>query len=387
MAVSKLAALGEGKLPYSVECSVCSYIFKDPRSLPCGHTFCLACLESCCQDKKPGDTVQCQLCKENFVLLESGAKGFPKNTFIEELKIKQKLLYSKESSCDACSSGESCSMETEQLAVAFCTVCQQNLCISCDSTHRCQKAQEVAELGHRRDQTAYCEEHVGEKVELYCEDCKVLLCTMCFLTSHSSHSCHDSKDTVAEFRHRMTRDVASMVDAVDKCCQMLKDLSMNKLAFTRKIEEIAGQVCDTAEKLKQTIELNKQTLLAELKAIRQERLSQCTRLSFDLEQQLTSLNVLKHYTEQLSQQGSARDVATEVDVLHDRTDELLCLDEVVDEFEEFGSLSVTFSSSSRPIGTGCDVANIVGQVDVISLSGGTDSFINGICVTVPAAVF
>jgi len=33
------------RLNYSAACAVCGLIFEKPRSLPCGHTFCLSCIE------------------------------------------------------------------------------------------------------------------------------------------------------------------------------------------------------------------------------------------------------------------------------------------------------------------------------------------------------
>uniref|UniRef100_A0A670ZXP8 LON peptidase N-terminal domain and ring finger 3 n=2 Tax=Pseudonaja textilis TaxID=8673 RepID=A0A670ZXP8_PSETE len=68
--------------PSDMECALCMRLFYEPVTTPCGHTFCLRCLERCL-DHNP----QCPLCKEN--LLECLAmKKLCKTVVIEELIAK-----------------------------------------------------------------------------------------------------------------------------------------------------------------------------------------------------------------------------------------------------------------------------------------------------------
>ncbi|XP_073698094.1 LON peptidase N-terminal domain and RING finger protein 2 [Garra rufa] len=61
------------------ECSLCMRLFYEPVTTPCGHTFCLKCLERCL-DHNPN----CPLCKEN--LSENLAtRAYSKTLLIEEL--------------------------------------------------------------------------------------------------------------------------------------------------------------------------------------------------------------------------------------------------------------------------------------------------------------
>ncbi|XP_026543588.1 LON peptidase N-terminal domain and RING finger protein 3 isoform X1 [Notechis scutatus] len=68
--------------PSDMECALCMRLFYEPVTTPCGHTFCLRCLERCL-DHNP----QCPLCKDN--LLECLAmKKLCKTVVIEELIAK-----------------------------------------------------------------------------------------------------------------------------------------------------------------------------------------------------------------------------------------------------------------------------------------------------------
>ena len=73
------------QLDQELQCSICHDMFKDPRMLPCQHTFCLECLEKFSKQGN-GITIDCSLCKRIHDLPgENGAKGFPENMLMKSL--------------------------------------------------------------------------------------------------------------------------------------------------------------------------------------------------------------------------------------------------------------------------------------------------------------
>ncbi|XP_061142994.1 LON peptidase N-terminal domain and RING finger protein 2 [Syngnathus typhle] len=62
-----------------MECSLCMRLFYEPVATPCGHTFCLKCLERCL-DHNPN----CPLCKENLSEFLS-TRGYNKTLLMEEV--------------------------------------------------------------------------------------------------------------------------------------------------------------------------------------------------------------------------------------------------------------------------------------------------------------
>ncbi|KAM6970592.1 LON peptidase N-terminal domain and RING finger protein 2 [Aplochiton taeniatus] len=62
-----------------MECSLCMRLFYEPVATPCGHTFCLKCLERC-MDHNPN----CPLCKENLSKYLA-VRGFRKTLLMEEV--------------------------------------------------------------------------------------------------------------------------------------------------------------------------------------------------------------------------------------------------------------------------------------------------------------
>lgn len=62
-----------------LECSLCMRLFYEPVTTPCGHTFCLKCLERCLDHN-----AKCPLCKD--VLLQClPSRKYSKNVILEEL--------------------------------------------------------------------------------------------------------------------------------------------------------------------------------------------------------------------------------------------------------------------------------------------------------------
>lgn len=72
------------------ECAICAecYIRRNPRILPCAHTFCSYCLERYALSKKVklGDKISCPTCKNEVEWPRTGSVGFPKNNYFVERK-------------------------------------------------------------------------------------------------------------------------------------------------------------------------------------------------------------------------------------------------------------------------------------------------------------
>jgi len=117
-------------------CPVSTEVFIDPRVLPCGHTLCFQCIEKCCEDKPLLNEVQCPLCRTQFTIPSSGVDGLPKNFALANIvQMKELTIESPMKSVPA----------------------------------------------------SHCDQHNDEPLKIYCCDCKVVMCTMCFIKSHNGH--------------------------------------------------------------------------------------------------------------------------------------------------------------------------------------------------------
>ncbi|XP_029021875.1 LON peptidase N-terminal domain and RING finger protein 3-like [Betta splendens] len=93
------SALGDILDPADLECSLCMRLFYEPVTTPCGHTFCLQCLERCL-DHNP----KCPLCKEELseylvqrqysktVLMENLISKYLPSELMERQKVHQEEM-------------------------------------------------------------------------------------------------------------------------------------------------------------------------------------------------------------------------------------------------------------------------------------------------------
>ena len=91
-----------------MECPICTEVYTDPRVLPCGHMYCLKCVEAWSKDKQPGDKLACPLCRKEFTLSSNGVEDLPKNFFVATF-LEVKGLSSKTIGCKACNGDEAVS--------------------------------------------------------------------------------------------------------------------------------------------------------------------------------------------------------------------------------------------------------------------------------------
>ena len=123
------------------------------------------------------------------------------------------------------------------------------------------------------------------------------------------------------------------------------------------ITKVEQEVMDRAEELKRLVEAHKQILLTELSETRRDVVKQVKLAQEAVAQQMSMLESLMKYTEEIIVKGSACDVTREVGRLHRRTTDLL-------KHDVLGTVSVdikniTFTPSESSID--CN-GNVVGSI-------------------------
>ena len=75
-----------GALEKLTECPLCLETFREPRTLPCQHSFCEHCLEQHVRvNMLPGGFILCPNCRRKLRVPEKGVAGFPHNFLITNL--------------------------------------------------------------------------------------------------------------------------------------------------------------------------------------------------------------------------------------------------------------------------------------------------------------
>lgn len=132
---AELERSGPSANPRAV-CDVCKRLYRDPKILPCLHTFCSECIGQLepfsvggpPREERPAVTVLCPACDSEVDIPPSGPGGLSTDhlaldeVFLETLETDGPL------GCDLCGEGG---------AESRCEVCCVNLCGFCCQAHRC----------------------------------------------------------------------------------------------------------------------------------------------------------------------------------------------------------------------------------------------------------
>jgi len=108
-------------------CPTCLEDCKNPKSLPCLHTFCLHCLQEHWKNQCTGDKVPCPVCRKELTIPDEGLDALPHNFFV------QNLIDAREASseqlgpvlCEACLNESEENEENISPATMYCVDCNQ----------------------------------------------------------------------------------------------------------------------------------------------------------------------------------------------------------------------------------------------------------------------
>lgn len=363
------------------ECPICTEQFDDPRSLPCIHAFCFKCVESYSRSRSPGDQVPCPLCRKPFAIPEGGICELPKNFFIGKLmQIRSSDVEAACASevCDACRADDSTD-PVDRIATTFCVECHEKLCDDCAKGHKKYKISRShkqvpledwsrlkrEELTHQFAPST-CGKHKDQPLGFFCNDCKMAICVVCYVTSHKEHDCRDINDVNDKFRQQLTTDVGGLLDGIERLEKTLESVGEKKKSFVERVAETEASIEMAAEETKTKAERDKHVLLDRLAAGKDEIVKQLDNLSVEITQQLSFMDSLKKYAEELSKMGAVADVARESGALHDRVNDLLKFDIIEQTRDKFHSTEVGFTAAKFE-------GNLVGEVKVTATEKGQQS--------------
>ncbi|XP_072042961.1 E3 ubiquitin-protein ligase TRIM56-like [Amphiura filiformis] len=263
----------------TLECSICLHRFRNPKTLPCLHSFCEDCLTNyaplgtktlacpLCKERievPNGDayyaplgtkTLACPLCKERIEVPNGDASTFKSNFHLKEL-VEEVVLtdevtkHSTEIVCNCC--------DEELVAVSKCLDCDQYLCSPCLKAHRRFSALrehaiatfDEIKTGKIRPRSSIkrqlmCNRHPGNKAEIFCTTCEMPICHICATLKHKSpdHECIEASEAT-ESRRKHASEGLVKLDAV-KTRFTEAEINANK-TYTDSQEHIA-QLKDSIE--------------------------------------------------------------------------------------------------------------------------------------------
>lgn len=239
-------------------CPICKLSFhnREPKLLPCLHSFCKKCLpapfrsadprrdsQGQVDTNKPLGAIRCPVCRQ-----ECWEMDVLDNFFVKDSAEVPSSTVEKTS--QVCMS---CDDNTE--ATGYCVECVEFLCVTCIEAHQRVKFTRDHTIRQKEEMSpeavsisaqkpVFCDIHKQEPLKLFCETCDRLTCRDCQLLQHKDHNYQFLEDAYRNHRQyleNMTQQLQEKrkaIEEVSSCINTgLQQVDENRKSVTNEIKK------------------------------------------------------------------------------------------------------------------------------------------------------
>ena len=222
-------------------CEVCMmhFISDEPlhqsRVLPCGHTFCFACLQQLHANSNASE-MQCPHCRVVIAMDTAALLALPRNYMAEghgpEVACpleNANALIKGVPTCESCTSAARKKWQNTRRAILFCTNCSSALCQACDENIHFDDVMKKHKRVDLAKRPLPCPDH-HEAMLLFCEQDKVLVCNDCLKpgAKHGGHCAVHVDEAVAMEQEKMKLLVAVLKREKQRIADELTALTIER---------------------------------------------------------------------------------------------------------------------------------------------------------------
>ncbi|XP_061182528.1 E3 ubiquitin-protein ligase TRIM56-like [Saccostrea echinata] len=248
-------------------CPICYDIYKDPKVLPCLHSFCKTCINNFISKRNTKTIHPCPVCREIFELQNLDSDELKTNFCLKNLI--EVITSGKQNVSKFCTF---CSLKGESNeATSQCLTCKDYLCSECaDHRHRSttltinHKVVLLTEVisGKYNDeirskQQIPCSEHADEDLRYFCETCDVPICRDCIVLSHQSHKFIAPSDARKEADISISLLMSALKENLERfqlakknVSQALDKVLVEKQRFKHNLEKHVNEIIENIKESK-----------------------------------------------------------------------------------------------------------------------------------------
>ncbi|XP_070785522.1 E3 ubiquitin-protein ligase TRIM39-like [Enoplosus armatus] len=277
------------------QCCICQGVFSEPVSIPCGHSFCFACITSHWDDSL---AISCPKCQTAF----GGRPELCENSFAKEMseQIRARRQNGAMSTagkfihCDVC-------VGKQTKAQKSCLVCLTSYCESHLEPHlrvatlKIHKLIEpVAMLENRM-----CKRH-QRLLELFCRSDQRCVCVLCTETDHRSHDTVPVEREGQEKKAQMNRIKADVQQMIQGRLQKVEEIKHSVELSKKNSKRAIVESMEVFSTLFRSLERSQAELVEMIQRKQAAAEQKAERLITELELEITELERKRREMEQLS---------------------------------------------------------------------------------------
>ncbi|XP_034019704.1 transcription intermediary factor 1-alpha isoform X2 [Thalassophryne amazonica] len=229
-------------------CPICKTSFhnREPKLLPCLHSFCKRCLPVFRSADLRRDThvgaIRCPVCRQECWEMDVLDNFFVKDS----AEVPSSTVEKTSQVCISC--------EDNTEATGYCVECVEFLCVTCIEAHQRvkftrdhtirQKEEMSPAVGLSTQKPVFCDIHKQEPLKLFCETCDRLTCRDCQLLKHKDHNYQFLEDAYRNHKQNLEnmtqqlQEKRKAIEEVSSCIGTgLQQVEENRKAVTNEIKK------------------------------------------------------------------------------------------------------------------------------------------------------
>uniref|UniRef100_A0A3B4CXX4 Tripartite motif-containing protein 16-like n=1 Tax=Pygocentrus nattereri TaxID=42514 RepID=A0A3B4CXX4_PYGNA len=284
-------------------CPVCLDLLKDPVTTPCGHSFCMVCINGCWDQEDQRGVYSCPQCRETFTPRPVLRRNNVIAEVVEKLKktelqaVSPALCYAGpgDVECDSCTG-------RKHKAIKSCLVCLASFCEAHLKPHYQSPAFKKHKLveASKQLQEKICSQH-DEVMKIYCRTDQQMVCYLCTMDKHRGHDTvaasaerNQKQSEVKDMQRKFQQRLQEKEKKLQEVKQAVKTLKSSAQAAVEDSERIFTELIRSIEKKRSEVtELIRAQEEAELSGA-EELLEQLEQEIADLKRRDTELEQLSH---------------------------------------------------------------------------------------------
>lgn len=316
-------------------CSLCFETFKNPKTVPCLHSFCCECLNKLANKRFCSQPLRCPQCLEVIDLPQGKDtfEGFPSSFYLKRLLNVTGIQFDSnknlQQACGSC--------EIKGTVEAFCLECECFVCKHCFELHskiKSMKSHRISDKNHLKENdvreviqqmSMFCKKrfHENEPLKYYCRDCKRSICDKCAILGHKKHNLELIQEIMKEYKHQIKNSKEKLCKKISSFEDQIKAMEREYCSLQDRLSSARFDLKSHTESLIRKIRQHEKNMEKEIDCIQRDQHKLYMSNKKSLEIRVVQMKSAEDFASQLLQRNIYSEILQTEDLVTQRLNDLL----------------------------------------------------------------